>query len=111
MFYNTMGDNSNCRCVPYHKEKRYEMYALRDIKKGEELTIRYDSMNWRAAMKEVKSIVGELKGEHKKLCSYIAEQDHLNTKVEAKNTKVRLQTRIFTNIDYFRFPSFYVSHY
>ena len=64
LFYNTMGDNSNCRCVPYHKEKRYEMYALRDIKKGEELTIRYDSMNWRTAMKEVKAIVGELKGEH-----------------------------------------------
>ena len=66
LFYNTMGDESNCRCVPYHKEKRYEMYALRDIKKGEELTMRYDSMNWRTAMKEVKGIVGELKGVHNK---------------------------------------------
>ena len=64
LFYNTMGDRSNMRCVPYHKEKRYENYALRDIKKGEELTMRYDSMNWREAMKEVKEIVGELKGAH-----------------------------------------------
>ena len=64
LFYNTMGDASNMRCVPYHKEKRYENYALRDIKKGEEITMRYDSMNWREAMKEVKSIVGELKGAH-----------------------------------------------
>jgi len=64
LFYNTMGDQSNMRCVPYHKEKRYENYALRDIKKGEELTMRYDSMNWREAMKEVKEIVGELKGAH-----------------------------------------------
>ena len=66
LYYNTMGDASNIRCVPYHKEKRYENYALRDIKKGEELTIRYDSMNWRTAMKEVRAIVGELKGAHNK---------------------------------------------
>ena len=64
LFYNTEGDKSNMQCVPYHKEKRYENYALRDIKKGEELTMRYDSMNWREAMKEVKEIVGELKGAH-----------------------------------------------
>jgi len=62
LFYNTQGDNSNCRCVPYHApENRFEIYALRDIDAGEELTIRYDSMNYRDGMVEVKAIVGELK--------------------------------------------------
>ena len=65
MFYNTLGDASNVRCVPYHVEDRYEMYALEDIKAGTELTIRYDSINWRNAMKEVKSIVGTLESGHK----------------------------------------------
>jgi hypothetical protein len=65
-FYNTMGDESNTRMVPFHEDKRFEVYALRDIEVGEELTIRYDSMNWREAMTEVRGIVGELKGEHNK---------------------------------------------
>ena len=64
LYYNTLGDRSNCRCVPFHKEKRYEMYALEDIPAGTELTMRYDSMNWRDAMQEVKQAVGELKGAH-----------------------------------------------
>eukprot|EP00545_Synedropsis_sp_CCMP1620_P012508 CAMPEP_0119010788 /NCGR_PEP_ID=MMETSP1176-20130426/5249_1 /TAXON_ID=265551 /ORGANISM="Synedropsis recta cf, Strain CCMP1620" /LENGTH=176 /DNA_ID=CAMNT_0006963519 /DNA_START=91 /DNA_END=621 /DNA_ORIENTATION=+ len=64
LFYNTLGDDSNVRCVPYHEDKRFEIYALRDIEEGEELTIRYDSMNWRDAMTEVKGIVGELQGDH-----------------------------------------------
>ena len=54
LYYNTLGDRSNCRCVPFHKEKRYEMYALEDIPAGTELTMRYDSMNWRDAMQEGK---------------------------------------------------------
>ena len=61
LFYNTLGDKSNTRCVPYHKEKRFEVYALEDIKAGTELTFRYDSMNWREGMQEIKGIVGELK--------------------------------------------------
>ena len=60
LFYNTLGDKSNTRCVPYHKEKRFEVYALTDIKAGTELTFRYDSMNWREGMQDVKAIVGEL---------------------------------------------------
>ena len=39
-------------------------YALEDIPAGTELTMRYDSMNWRDAMQEVKQAVGELKGAH-----------------------------------------------
>ena len=37
LFYNTLGDKSNTRCVPYYKEQRYECYALDDIEEGEEL--------------------------------------------------------------------------
>uniref|UniRef100_A0A6C0KJ29 SET domain-containing protein n=1 Tax=viral metagenome TaxID=1070528 RepID=A0A6C0KJ29_9ZZZZ len=57
LFYNTLGDNSNVRCVPYHNENRYEMYALMDIPKGTELTIRYDSMNWRETFKELNNVI------------------------------------------------------
>lgn len=60
LYYNTLGDKSNCRCVPYHSEMRFEIYALEEIKKGTELTFRYDSMNYREGMKELIPIVGEL---------------------------------------------------
>lgn len=60
LFYNTLGDKSNVRMVPYHKECRAELYALRDISAGEELTIRYDSMNYRPAMSDLLPIVGQL---------------------------------------------------
>ena len=61
LFYNTLGDYSNCRCVPYHQNNRFEIYALNDIEKDTELTFRYDSMNYREGMAHVKNIVGELK--------------------------------------------------
>ena len=64
LFYNTLGDKSNCRCVPYHAERRFEIYALEDIAEGTELTFRYDSMNWRSGMEGVRSVVGELQGKH-----------------------------------------------
>ena len=48
------------RCVPYHAERRYEMYALEDIAAGEELTIRYDSTNWREKFTELKGIIGAI---------------------------------------------------
>ena len=40
---------------------RFEIYALEDIPKDTELTFRYDSMNYREGMKDLISIVGELK--------------------------------------------------
>ena len=46
--------------VPYHAERRYEMYALEDIAAGEELTIRYDSTNWREKFTELKGIIGAI---------------------------------------------------
>lgn len=61
LYYNTMGDDSNARCVPYHSEDRFEIYAMCDINEGDEITIRYDSMNYRDAMKPLLEIVGELK--------------------------------------------------
>lgn len=60
LFYNTLGDQSNARCVPYHSEFRFEIYALKDIKKNEEITIRYDSMNYRNGMQHLLPIVGAL---------------------------------------------------
>ena len=60
LFYNTLGDKSNARCVPYHSENRFEVYALIDIEKGEEITFRYDSMNYRNGMQHFIEIVGEL---------------------------------------------------
>jgi len=61
LFYNTLGDNSNARCVPYHSENRFEVYALRDIDKDEEITFRYDSMNYREGMSHLIDIVGQLR--------------------------------------------------
>jgi hypothetical protein len=61
LYYNTLGDASNTRCVPYHSEMRFEIYALRDIAKNEELTFRYDSMNYRKGMEHLIPIVGKLK--------------------------------------------------
>lgn len=60
LFYNTKGDQSNARCVPYHAEERFEIYALEDIDVGGEVTIRYDSMNYRDSMQHLLPIVGEL---------------------------------------------------
>jgi len=61
LFYNTLGDKSNARCVPYHSENRFEIYALKNIDKDEEITFRYDSMNYRKGMKHLIPIVGKLK--------------------------------------------------
>ncbi len=61
LFYNTLGDKSNARCVPYHSENRFEVYALEDINQDEEITFRYDSMNYRQGMNHLVEIVGPLK--------------------------------------------------
>lgn len=60
LFYNTCGDKSNARCVPYHVEERFEIYAMRAIPTNDEITIRYDSMNYRDSMRHLLPIVGEL---------------------------------------------------
>ena len=44
-YYNTSRNNPNTKMVRYFDECRFELYALRDIKKDEELTHRYRSIN------------------------------------------------------------------
>lgn len=60
LFYNTLGDSSNARCVPYHSQNRFEIYALEDIDQDDEITFRYDSMNYRQGMNHLIEIVGHL---------------------------------------------------
>ena len=49
MFYNTSADAPNCVMFRYFDQDRFECYAIRPIKKGEELTHRYRSLMWRKA--------------------------------------------------------------
>ena len=47
-FYNTnLPENANVKMVRYFEEDRFEIVALRDIKKDEELTHTYKSLKWR----------------------------------------------------------------
>lgn len=52
-FYNTSRNNPNTRMIRYFNECRFEIYALRDIKKGEELTHTYKSIDWRTCFKDL----------------------------------------------------------
>eukprot|EP00602_Paraphysomonas_sp_CaronLab_P004225 CAMPEP_0185026864 /NCGR_PEP_ID=MMETSP1103-20130426/11414_1 /TAXON_ID=36769 /ORGANISM="Paraphysomonas bandaiensis, Strain Caron Lab Isolate" /LENGTH=142 /DNA_ID=CAMNT_0027560595 /DNA_START=59 /DNA_END=487 /DNA_ORIENTATION=- len=45
-YYNTSKD-PNCRFVRHFDEDRFEVFALRDIAKDEELTHTYKSIGWR----------------------------------------------------------------
>ena len=55
-FYNT-SSNPNCRFVRYFDEDRFEIFALRDIAEGEELTHQYRSLRWRECFQELSEIV------------------------------------------------------
>jgi hypothetical protein len=47
-FYNSgLQDQTNTRMVRYFEEDRFEIYATKDIVKGEELTHTYKSLEWR----------------------------------------------------------------
>uniref|UniRef100_A0A6C0LLS9 SET domain-containing protein n=1 Tax=viral metagenome TaxID=1070528 RepID=A0A6C0LLS9_9ZZZZ len=49
-FYNSgLVDQTNTRMVRYFDEDRFEIYATKDIIKGEELTHTYKSLEWRDA--------------------------------------------------------------
>ena len=51
-FYNSdKEDKSNTNMVRYFDEDRFEIYAKNDIKKGEELTHTYKSLEWRTVVK------------------------------------------------------------
>tara|TARA_A200000159_G_C7058535_1_gene229318 strand:- start:138 stop:548 length:411 start_codon:yes stop_codon:yes gene_type:complete len=52
MFYNTgLMNSTNTYMKRYFDEDRFEIYAKRDIKKGEELTHTYKSLEWRDVFK------------------------------------------------------------
>ena len=47
-FYNSdTEEKSNTRMLRYFDEDRFEIYATKDIKKGDELTHTYKSLEWR----------------------------------------------------------------
>ena len=53
-FYNTTTEeNANTRMVRYFDEDRFEMYATRDIKIGEELRHVYKSKKWRRCFNDI----------------------------------------------------------
>jgi len=51
MFYNTSANNPNTKMHRYFEEDRFEIVALRDIKKDEQLTHTYRSLQWRQCFK------------------------------------------------------------
>lgn len=57
-FYNTNREElSNTRVVRYFKEDRLEVFAKNDIKKGEELTHTYKSLEWRDVFKDLNKVL------------------------------------------------------
>jgi SET domain-containing protein len=54
-FYNTSRD-PNTKMIRYFDEDRFEIFALRDIKEGEELTHLYKSLEWRTVFKDLRDI-------------------------------------------------------
>ena len=53
-FYNT-SRNPNTKMIRFYDEDRYEIYALREIKKNEELTHRYKSLEWRTCFEALRN--------------------------------------------------------
>uniref|UniRef100_A0A6C0L003 SET domain-containing protein n=1 Tax=viral metagenome TaxID=1070528 RepID=A0A6C0L003_9ZZZZ len=51
-FYNT-SIQPNCKVVRDFENDIFEIYALSDIQKGEELTHKYKSLEWRECFKEL----------------------------------------------------------
>ena len=52
-FYNTSLE-PNCKLVRHYDTDTFEIYALRDIEANEELTHKYQSLEWRECFKELK---------------------------------------------------------
>jgi hypothetical protein len=51
-FYNT-SLNPNTKMIRYFDEDRFEIIALKNINKDEELTHKYKSLNWRTAFSDL----------------------------------------------------------
>ena len=55
-FYNTSLE-PNCKLIRHYDTDTFEIYALRDIEANEELTHKYQSLEWRECFKELKDIL------------------------------------------------------
>ena len=53
-FYNT-DNNPNSKFIRYFDENRFEIIAVRNISKGEELTHKYKSIQWRECFQNIQS--------------------------------------------------------
>ena len=51
-FYNTI-IKPNCKVIRNFENDTFEIYALKDIEQGEELTHKYKSLEWRECFKEL----------------------------------------------------------
>ena len=59
-YYNTAKrGNANTIMKRFFKENRFEIYAVRDIKKDEELTHTYKSLEWREVFSELNTILNQ----------------------------------------------------
>ena len=53
-FYNTnTEEKANTKMIRYFDENRFEIYAIKDIKKGDELTHKYKSLKWRTVFTDL----------------------------------------------------------
>jgi len=65
-FYNTCKEGTaNTHMERFYDEDRFEIYATRDIKAGDELLHTYISLKWRTCFQELNEIVHADDSEHK----------------------------------------------
>lgn len=58
-YYNTATEGeSNTKMIRFFSEDRFEIYAVKDIKAGEELTHTYKSLKWRTCFKPIAQALG-----------------------------------------------------
>lgn len=63
VFYNASLDgNENTEMIRYLDEDRFEIFAIRDIEKDEEVTHLYKSIEWRQCFKDLKEIKDRAEG-------------------------------------------------
>jgi hypothetical protein len=69
-FYNTaLEEDANCKMIRFFDDDRYEVYAKKHIKIGDELVHTYRSLKWRSAFNELNTILEDEKAA-KKITNY-----------------------------------------
>ena len=56
-FYNTSIEDSNCKMIRDFDNNKFQIIALRDINKDEELFHTYKSLQWRECFQEIRDIL------------------------------------------------------